>query len=77
MARPHKVARHVHPDVKAPTKKPPARATGIDYLRLLEAQQQAQLGTAINFAALTGPTEPTATTTGDTDNTTGGDDQQP
>jgi putative transposase len=76
MARPHKVARHVHPDVKAPTKKPPTRATGIDYLRLLEAQQQAQLGTAINFAALAATTDPTATTTDDTDNTTGGGDDE-
>jgi putative transposase len=51
-ARPHKVTRHVHPDVKAPTKKPPAQATGIDYLRLLEAAHQADLGVAINFPAL-------------------------
>jgi len=54
-ARPHKVTRHVHPDVKAPTKKQPAQATGIDYLRLLEAAQQAELGVAINFAALADP----------------------
>lgn len=62
-ARPHKVTRHVHPDVKAPTKKQPAHATGIDYLRLLEAAQQAELSAAINFAALT--------------DTTDGDDDQP
>ncbi|HET9875201.1 MAG TPA: DDE-type integrase/transposase/recombinase [Mycobacterium sp.] len=60
-ARPHKVSRHVHPDVKAPTKKPPAQATGIDYLRLLDAAQQAELGAAINFAALAEPDNPTTT----------------
>jgi putative transposase len=53
-ARPHKITRHVHPDVKAP-KNPPVQATGIDYLRLLEAAQQAELGAAINFVALAGP----------------------
>jgi putative transposase len=52
VARPHKVARHVHPDVKAPTKKPPAQPTGIDYLRLLETAQQAELGQAIRFDLL-------------------------
>lgn len=77
-ARPHKVTRHVHPDVKAPTKKQPVQATGIDYLRLLEAAQQAELGAAINFAALE-PTTSTATTgaAGTTDTGTGGDDEQP
>jgi putative transposase len=54
-ARPHKVGRHVHPDVKAPTKKPPAQATGIDYLRLLETDHQAQVGVRINFDALIQP----------------------
>jgi putative transposase len=51
-ARPHEVTRHVHPDVKATTKKPPAQATGIDYLRLLEKAQQAELGQAIRFDLL-------------------------
>ena len=52
VARPHKVARRVHPDVKAPAKKPPAQPTGIDYLRLLETAQQAELGQAIRFDLL-------------------------
>jgi putative transposase len=72
-ARPHKVTRHVHPDVKAPTKKQPAHATGIDYLRLLEAAHQAELGQAIRFDLLTD----TATAEATTDSTTGGDDEQP
>jgi putative transposase len=56
-AIPHKVSRHVHPAVKpdAPT---PIQATGIDYLRLLEADHQQQAGRAINFTALQDPTEP-------------------
>jgi putative transposase len=79
-ARPHKVTRHVHPDVKAPTKKQPAQATGIDYLRLLEAAQQAELGAAINFAALVETDiQPTTadTTEANTDTITGGADEQP
>jgi putative transposase len=68
-ARPHKVTRHVHPDVKAPTKKQPAQATGVDYLRLLETAQQAELGQAIRFDLLADTTT--------TDTTTGGDDEQP
>jgi putative transposase len=81
-ARPHKITRHVHPDVKAPTKKPPAQATGVDYLRLLEAAQQAELGAAINFAALAETdiqTTITDTTEASTDTITGGDetDEQP
>lgn len=67
-ARPHKITRHVHSDVKAPTKKKPAQATGIDYLRLLETAQQNELGQAIRFDLLA----QTVTT-----DTTGGDDEQP
>lgn len=79
LARPHKVTRHVHPDVKAPTKKEPAQATGIDYLRLLEAAQQAELGVAINFPALAEPTTPepgdeNTTITSDPATPQGGDD---
>ena len=68
-ARPHKVTRHVHPHVKPPTKKKPAQATGIDYLRLLETAQQAELGTTIRFDLLADTTT--------TDTTAGGDDEQP
>ncbi len=50
-AVPHRVKRHAHPDVK-PHAPAPIEATGIDYLRLIEAAHQADVGQAINFAAL-------------------------
>ena len=53
-AVPHKVTRHVHPAVK-PDAAAPVQATGIDYLRLLEAAHQQQVGRAINFTALQDP----------------------
>jgi putative transposase len=58
-AIPHRVKRHAHPDVK-PHTPAPVEATGIDYLRLVETAHQADVGQAINFAALTedGPTRP-------------------
>jgi len=55
-AIPHKVSRHVHPAVK-PDASAPVQATGIDYLRLLEAAHQQQAGQAINFTALQEATE--------------------
>jgi hypothetical protein len=78
-AYPHKVTRHVHPGVKPATQPPPAQATGIDYLRLLEAQRQTDLGAAINFNALddTAPTETGADgREGSSDETAGGDDER-
>ena len=76
-ARPHKITRHVHSDVQAPTKKQPAQATGIDYLRLLEAAQQTELGVAINFTALADP-DPAAddATSATSAGVAGGDDEQ-
>jgi putative transposase len=56
-AIPHRITRHVHPTVK-PDAAAPVQATGIDYLRLLEAAHQQQAGRAINFTALQGPTDP-------------------
>ena len=78
-ARPHTVTRHVHPDVTASAKTPPAQTTGIDYLRLLDTAQQTQLGVAINFAALAGATTDPAEAdpAGDPTETTGTDDEQP
>lgn len=55
-AVPHKITRHVHPAVK-PDAAAPVQATGIDYLRLLEAAHQQQVGRAINFTALQEATE--------------------
>lgn len=57
-AIPHKVTRHVHPAVK-PDAAAPVQATGIDYLRLLEAAHQQQVGRAINFTALQDATDET------------------
>jgi putative transposase len=54
-AVPHRVKRHAHPDVKPPAPAP-VEATGIDYLRLMEAAHQADVGQAINFLALDDPT---------------------
>lgn len=51
-ARPHHIGRHVHPAVK-PDDTPPVQATGINYLRLLDDAHQAEVGQAINYAALT------------------------
>jgi putative transposase len=51
-AVPHQVKRHAHPDVK-PHTPAPVEATGIDYLRLIEAAHQADVGQAINYTALT------------------------
>jgi putative transposase len=50
-AVPHRVKRHAHPDVK-PQAPAPMQATGIDYLRLMEAAHHADVGRAINFSAL-------------------------
>jgi putative transposase len=56
-AVPHQVKRHAHPDVK-PHTPAPVEATGIDYLRLIEAAHHTDVGQAINYASLTdaGPT---------------------
>jgi putative transposase len=49
------VKRHAHPDVK-PQAPAPVETTGIDYLRLMEAAHQADVGHVINFLALHDPT---------------------
>jgi hypothetical protein len=49
----HTITRHTHPAV-TPEASPPVQATGIDYLRLLEAAHHDQVGQAINFTALAG-----------------------
>jgi putative transposase len=54
-AIPHRVKRHAHPDVK-PQAPAPVETTGIDYLRLMEAAHQADVGHLINFLALHDPT---------------------
>jgi putative transposase len=46
-AIPHRVTRHAHPDVK-PHAPAAVQATGIDYLRLIEAAHQTNVGQAIH-----------------------------
>jgi putative transposase len=53
-ATPHTIGRHVHPKVKSAAVEP-VQATGIDYLQLLDAAHQREVGQAINFAALATP----------------------
>src|SRR5262249_13040266 len=55
LASPQVIGRHAHP--KAPTERPaaaPPPSTGIDYLRLVEAEHRAADARRINFDALTG-----------------------
>ena len=57
-AVPHHVGRHAHPAAKAVPDLPVA-ATGIDYLRLVQAARDAQRAhDIVNFTALTNPTNP-------------------
>ncbi|MFK0297525.1 hypothetical protein ACIQU6_44740, partial [Streptomyces sp. NPDC090442] len=53
LATPHRIARHAHPKAKPELPKaPPAPATGIDYLRLVDTARTAELGQKINYTAL-------------------------
>jgi putative transposase len=57
-AIPHVIGRHAHPKAR-PEQPPPAPATGIDYIGLIDAAHDARLaGDAISFAGLTGPAGP-------------------
>jgi putative transposase len=69
-ATPHVIGRHAHPKARPEQPAPPAPATGIDYLALLDDAHDARLaGAAISFAGLTGPAGagrlPGQTTTGE------------
>jgi putative transposase len=50
-AVPHKIGRHVHHKARPETAPPPA-ATGIDYLRLVEARHTAELADRLRYADL-------------------------
>lgn len=53
MAVPQTISRNAHPKAKPETlAAPPAPSTGIDYLRLLDADHNAKLAATINYAAL-------------------------
>ncbi|MGH8880777.1 MAG: DDE-type integrase/transposase/recombinase, partial [Stackebrandtia sp.] len=52
-AVPHRIGRHVHAKARPDAAPPPVTATGIDYLRLVEAQHTAQLAERLRYADLT------------------------
>lgn len=51
---PHRIGRHVHPHAAA-DQPPPAPATGINYLKLVEAAHTADLARRIDYAELPAP----------------------
>lgn len=52
-AVPHKIGRHAHPAARPePGVEPPPPATGIDYLRLIEARADAELGQRTSYAGI-------------------------
>jgi putative transposase len=57
-ATPHHITRHAHPKARpeTPGSGGTPRATGIDYLALLDAQHTAQVAGRVNYAALDGRT---------------------
>jgi putative transposase len=58
-AVPHVIGRHAHPKARPEQPVPPAPATGIDYLGLLDTAHDTRLaGAAISFAGLAGPPGP-------------------
>ncbi len=53
VAVPHKIGRHAHPAARPePGVEPPPPATGIDYLRLIEARADAELGQHTSYAGI-------------------------
>ena len=55
-AIPHLIGRHAHPKARPEQPVPPAPATGIDYLGMIDAAHDTRLaGGAISFAGLSGP----------------------
>jgi putative transposase len=58
-AVPHVIGRHAHPKARPEQPAPPAPATGIDYMGLIDAAHDTRLaGGAISFAGLTSPATP-------------------
>ncbi|MFC9646946.1 DDE-type integrase/transposase/recombinase [Streptomyces mirabilis] len=53
LAIPHHISRHAHPKARPEVPEaPPAPATGIDYLRLIDTARTQELGQKINYTAL-------------------------
>ncbi|MEU5943891.1 DDE-type integrase/transposase/recombinase [Micromonospora sp. NPDC047548] len=59
LAIPHRIGRHAHPKAKPETPEAPPPASGIGYLKLVDAAHQAELADRVNYTALSGPTDPT------------------
>ena len=57
-AIPHVIGRHAHPKARPEQPAPPAPATGIDYIGLIDATHDSRLAAAISFAGLTSPADP-------------------
>ena len=51
-AIPHRIGTHVHAKARTDTPPPPAAATGIDYLRLVETKHSAELANRLRYAQL-------------------------
>ena len=57
-AIPHVIGRHAHPKARPEQPAPPAPATGIDYLAMIDATHDTRLaGGAISFAGLADPAQ--------------------
>ena len=56
-AIPHIIGRHSHPKARPEQPAPPAPATGIDYIGLLDTAHDSRLAAAISFAGLTSPAD--------------------
>jgi putative transposase len=56
LAIPQRIGRHAHPKAKPEQPEPPAAASGIGYLKLIDAAHQAELADRVNYAAFT-PTD--------------------
>jgi putative transposase len=51
-AVPHRIGRHVHAKARPEPDTPPAAVTGIDYLRLVQAQHTSELAERVRYAQL-------------------------
>jgi putative transposase len=51
-AMPHRIGRHVHHKARPDDTTPPPTPTGIDYLRLVEAQHTAELAERLRYSQL-------------------------
>lgn len=51
-AIPHRIGQHVHHKARPDQTTPPAAATGIDYLRLVEAQHTSELAERLRYSSL-------------------------